>query len=70
MPAGYTSEEIATLKSAIASGVLTVSYAGPPARTVTYQSLSEMRKQLAIMVAEVAGSNRRRFRRAYVKKGF
>lgn len=56
MAVTYTQAEIDTLKAAIVSGVLTVSYAGPPARTVTYQSLAEMRKLLADMNASVSGS--------------
>ena len=70
MAIGYTQEEIDTLRAAIASGVLTVSYAGPPARTVTYQSSQAMRDTLAEMVADVNESTRRRYRRASHSKGF
>lgn len=49
MAVTYTQEEIDTLKAAIVSGVLTVSYSGPPARTVTYQNLDAMRATLASM---------------------
>lgn len=68
----WTEDDITTLKAAVASGVLSVSYNGPPARTVTYQSLSEMRSLLAEMVADVAGAagTRPAFRLAGFSKGF
>jgi hypothetical protein len=49
MTVAYTQAEIDTLKAAIVSGVLTVSYDGPPRRSVTYQSLDAMRATLAQM---------------------
>jgi len=64
----WTQADIDKLKAAIASGVLTVSYAGPPARSTTYQSLPEMRKLLAEMIGQVSGAPR--FRRAAFSKGF
>lgn len=64
----WTSDDIVALKAAVASGVLMVSYAGPPQRSVTYQSLAEMRKLLAAMIADVFGVRRRRLAR--VRKGF
>lgn len=69
MSVTYTQTEIDTLRAACASGVLTVSYSGPPARTVTYQSLAEMRKQLAAMEANLAttAGDRPRYRRAAIK---
>lgn len=51
----WTPEEIATLRAAVASGVLTVHYDGPPRRSVTYQSLAEMRALLASMVQASGG---------------
>ncbi len=48
----FTNEQIAALESAIASGILTVRYAD---RTVTYQSLKEMRSTLRQMRGEMAG---------------
>lgn len=67
----WTAEEIAALKAAVASGVLSVSYAGPPARTITYQSLESMRDLLASMeataTAEAGGT---RYRRVVVNRGF
>lgn len=55
MATTWTQADIDTLKAAIASGVLSVSYAGPPARSQTYQSVAEMRKTLAQMIREVNG---------------
>lgn len=66
--ATWTQADIDTLKAAIASGVMSVSYAGPPSRTITYQSLAEMRKLLAEMTRQVSGS--RSFRRVKFNKGF
>lgn len=64
----WTEDDIAKLKKAVASGVLTVSYAGPPARTITYQSLESMRKLLAEMLGQVRG--RTAYRHVAFKKGF
>lgn len=70
----WTSDEIATLKAAIAQGVLTVTYSGGAAgtRTVTYHSLAEMRALLAEMRADVEGEteDRPRVRYATTSKGF
>lgn len=49
----WTQADLDTLKSAVASGVLTVIYDGPPRRQVTYQNLTEMRRLLSEMVADV-----------------
>jgi hypothetical protein len=49
----WTQDDLDNLKAAVASGVLTVSYDGPPRRSITYQSLAEMRKLLAEMVQQV-----------------
>ena len=68
MAATWTQADIDTLKAAIASGVQSVTYAGPPARSVTYQSLDAMRAVLAEMRREVGG--RKRFRRVKISKGF
>lgn len=54
----WTQEDIDSLKSAIAGGVLTVRYDGPPARSITYQNLSDMRSLLASMVASVSTARR------------
>lgn len=56
MATTWTQADIDTLKAAVASGILMVRYDGPPARTITYQSLREMRDLLASMQADVAAS--------------
>ena len=68
----WSAEDIATLKAAIVSGVLTVSYDGPPRRTVQYQSLKEMRDLLAEMISQVGAAAGTRPSGRYVKfsKGF
>ena len=61
----WTPDQVTALEQAVASGVLTVRYAD---RSVTYQSLSEMRALLAEMrrsVAETPG-----YRRVSTSKGF
>lgn len=67
----WTQGDIDDLKGAIAGGVLSVTYNGPPSRTLTYQSLAEMRKLLAEMVADVgaAAGTRPAFRLAKTRKG-
>ena len=64
----YTQAEIDTLRAAIVSGIMTVSYDGPPRRSVTYQSLGAMRRLLAEMVRDVNGSTTYRY--AKHSKGF
>ena len=64
----WTQSDIDTLKAACASGVLTVIYAGPPQRQVTYQSLSAMRSLLSEMVRDVNGTPAYRY--AQFNKGF
>jgi hypothetical protein len=54
--ATWTQTDVDNLKAAVASGVLTVRYDGPPSRMITYQSLTEMRSLLAEMVTAVAGA--------------
>lgn len=68
----WVQADIDNLKAAISTGVLSVKYSGPPERTVVYQSLSEMRKLLAEMVAEVSGTagTRQSYRKAATSKGF
>ena len=65
----WTQIDIDTLKTAIASGVLTVTYDGPPKRSITYQSLKEMRDLLASMVADVNASSRQSYRLVATRKG-
>jgi hypothetical protein len=64
----WTQADIDALKLAIRSGVQSVTYAGPPSRSITYQSLAEMRALLAEMVGQVKGT--RRFRRVVISKGY
>ncbi len=64
----WTEADITALSAAIASGVQSVSYTGPPSRTVTYQSLNQMRSLLASMVIDVREPATVRF--AQHKKGF
>lgn len=70
----WTQEDVDTLKAAIASGILTVTYAGPPARSITYQSLADMRNLLSEMVRDVASQSSAtaptRVRRAQWDQGF
>ncbi len=49
----FTQDDIDKLKAAVASGVLSVRYDGPPGRTVVYQDLAAMRSLLASMQQEV-----------------
>jgi len=66
--ATWTQADIDKLKLAVASGVLTVKYAGPPEREVTYQSLGAMRALLAEMSRQVNGAPA--FRHASFSSGF
>lgn len=70
--ANWTQEDIDTLKAAIGGGVLSVSYAGPPARSITYQSLDAMRALLADMTRGVNAASPAAVtsRRAVVRSGF
>lgn len=65
----YTFAQLAELEAAIASGVLSVSYAGPPARSTTYQSLEAMQTLRARMIRELNGAPPAR-RLASFSKGF
>lgn len=64
----WTQTDIEKLKVAVASGILTVRYDGPPGRTITYQSLAEMRALLAEMQRQVKGAPT--YRLAQTRKGF
>jgi hypothetical protein len=70
--ADWTQADIDTLRAAIATGILSVEYSGPPARRVQYQSLAAMRDLLAEMVADVgtAAGTRRAIRYFKTDKGF
>jgi hypothetical protein len=65
----WTQNDVDQLKAAIASGTLKVEYSGPPARAVTYQSLDEMRKTLAWIVAQANVGTRRTHRYVSTSKG-
>lgn len=64
----WTQADIDALRVAIASGVLTVSYDGPPKRQATYHSLAQMRSLLSEMRRDVAGNVT--YRRTKHAKGF
>ncbi len=68
----WVQADIDSLKAAVASGILTVRYDGPPGRTIQYQSLAEMRNLLAEMVAEVGNTagTRSSYRYGATRKGF
>jgi hypothetical protein len=51
----WTQTEINELKAAIASGIIEVTFSGPPSHTVKYHSLTDMRSLLAEMTQQVAG---------------
>lgn len=69
----WTQADIDRLKTAIASGIVTVSYDGPPRRTVQYQNTKDMLAALAAMEAEVViatGTGRSTSTVARFTKGF
>jgi hypothetical protein len=66
--AGWTQADIDKLRAAIATGALSVSYAGPPARSITYRSMDDMLKALAMMERSVNGGTP--YRLAKTRKGF
>lgn len=66
----WTQTDIDALKAAIASGAMSVSYSGPPARTITYRSLDEMRGILVQLEREVLGASAVTSRRVAWSKGF
>lgn len=65
----WTQADVDALKSAMKTGALSVSYAGPPARSVTYRSLAEMQALLAQMQQEVSGATATTYRLAATRKG-
>jgi hypothetical protein len=66
--ATWSQTDIDTLKAAVASGILTVSYDGPPRRTIQYQNLRDMRDLLAEMTRQVGTAPS--YRRVSFSKGF
>jgi hypothetical protein len=67
----WTQADIDALKAAVATGVLSVRYDGPPGRTITYQSITEMRSLLSEMISNVADASGKRtgYRFAAHRKG-
>lgn len=67
----WTQADIDALKSLIATGAESVSYGGPPARSMTARPLDEMLQLLALMQAEVNATNgtATTYRLAATKKG-
>lgn len=56
MASDWTAADVVNLRAAVASGVLSVRYDGPPGRTVVYQSLDAMRALLADMLIAVGNT--------------
>lgn len=66
----WNQTDIDNLKAALSSGVLEVSFDGPPQRTVKYQSLRDMRDLLASMIADVYPDANSNYSLAETSKGF
>lgn len=49
----FTASQLAALEAAIASGILSVRFDGPPARTITYQSMADLIRARDIAKATV-----------------
>ncbi len=64
----WTQADIDKLKAAVATGVMEVTYSGPPSRTVKYHSLADMRSLLSEMTREVTEAPPYRLMRT--SKGF
>lgn len=69
MGMAWTTQQRDELQAAIASGLRTVRYEGPPAREQTYQDLSEMRALLAEMNRQLNKTQAPNFRLGVVKSG-
>ena len=65
----WTQADIDALDRAIATGALSVSYAGPPARSITYRSMTEMLQARALMQQQVLGASAVPYRLISTKKG-
>jgi hypothetical protein len=72
MAATWTQADVDALKLSVASGILVVTYDGPPRRSITYQSLAEMRALLASMQQDVAAAagETLTYKLAATRKGF
>lgn len=64
----WTQADIDTLHAAVVGGLLSVKYAGPPQREITYQSLDSMRSLLAEMNRQVSSAPTHR--KVQWKKGY
>jgi hypothetical protein len=64
----WTQDDIDALKSLIKTGAQSISYGGPPARSMTARPLGEMLQLLAVMEREVNEGTP--YRLASTKKGF
>lgn len=65
----WSQDDIDALKSLIKTGAQSVSYGGPPARSMTARPLSEMLELLAVMEREVNPTTAVPYRLASTKKG-
>jgi hypothetical protein len=67
----WQQSDIDSVKAALSSGTLSVTYAGPPARSVTYQSTAQLMALLASMVDDVntSAGTRTRYRLAVTRSG-
>ncbi len=65
----WTQEDLDAVQSAVSSCALTVTYGGPPSRTITRHSLEAMRALLAEIRAALgdAAGTRQGYRRAAIK---
>jgi hypothetical protein len=51
----YTADDVQKLHDAIVSGVKSIHFDGPPARTVVFQDMDELRRAYADAVTQVNG---------------
>ncbi len=69
----YTQSDVDKLQAAISSGVQSIHFDGPPARTVTFQSAAELAQALKDAradVARAANAPGTTYRLAKTKRGF
>lgn len=67
----YSQADVDSLKAALASGVRSVSFTGPPARTVVYSSTAELVQAIAIAedAVRMAAATKTRYRFGATRKG-
>lgn len=67
----YTQSDVDALKAALASGVRSVSFSGPPARTVVYASTAELIQAIAVAedAVRMAAATKTRYRFGSTRKG-